>query len=279
MNVENRTQRLLGAFLAAMPALALLILAQPSYGQPAADKTAAGKTAAGKTGRAKAAPAPTKVTPGVPNTAAASIRQGADSSLVKDLKEGGYILFFRHGATNWNERDGMEGDFTNRANQRNLSEAGQREAAVIGQSIKVLGIPIEKVLASPMWRCRDTAQFAFGDYDTTGLLFWKGATFREARIRMLSTPPAAGRNLVLVGHQDQLIPIVPGLKRDQMQEGDALVFRPLGGGKFRVVRLVTPFEWARLAGVEPPIAAAPPEGSMPASPPDSVRGSKGSEVR
>ena len=185
--------------------------------------------------------------------ASASIPVGVDSALVSDLQRGGYILFFRHCLTNWNEKDGPEGEFADRSKQRNLSEAGQREASGLGQSIKALEIPIEKVLVSPMWRCRDTAQFAFGEYDTTGLLYWKGAKYREARVKMLSTPPARGKNLVLVGHQDQIIPIVPGLKRDQLEEGDALVVRPLGDGKYKVLRQVTPFDWERIAGVEPPI--------------------------
>jgi phosphohistidine phosphatase SixA len=217
-----------------------------------------------------AAPAPNRIKPAVPNTAAATIPHGADTTMVQDLKKGGYVIFFRHGMTNWNERDQAEADFSNRALQRNLSEAGQREAASIGQSFKVLEIPIEKVLVSPMWRCRDTAQFAFGEYDTTGALFWKGPLYREARIKMLSTPPAAGKNLVLVGHQDQLIPIVPGLKRDQLQEGDALIFKPLGKGKYKVVRQVTPFDWARLADVEPPAPPPADAGSMPAAETDTT---------
>ena len=220
--------------------------------------------------------APTKKT-SVKKASVSSIPVGLDSSLVGSLQHGGYIIFLRHAATNWNERDGAEGDFADREHQRNLSDAGQREASVIGQSLKVLEIPIEKVLASPMWRCRDTAQFAFGAYDTTGLLFWKGPAFREARIKMLSTAPAAGKNLVLVGHQDQLLPIVPGLKRDQLQEGDALVFQPLGGGKYKVVRQVTPFDWARLAGVEPPLAEPAPPAEEPAAP-DSIKSSKPAEV-
>jgi phosphohistidine phosphatase SixA len=264
-----------------MPALALLILAQPSHGQAAEGSPPQVEAACFEAVLASNT-APAKGAPAKKAAAKSSIPAGLDSSLVSQLKNGGYVIFFRHAMTNWNERDGAEGDFTNREHQRNLSEAGQREASAIGQSVKVLEIPIEKVLASPMWRCRDTAQFAFGDYDTTGLLFWKGPTFREARIKMLSTPPAAGKNLVLVGHQDQLIPIVPGLKRDQLQEGDALVFKPLGGGKYKVVRQVTPFDWANLAGVEPPMAspALPPDAAPDATPdvnpaaPDSARGSK-----
>jgi phosphohistidine phosphatase SixA len=199
-----------------------------------------------------AAPAPKKINPAVPNAAAARIPTGGDHALVEELKKGGYILYFRHALTNWNEKDQIDPTLSNRALQRNLSEAGQREAATIGQAIKVLEIPIEKVLASPMWRCRDTAQFAFGEYDTTGLLYWKGPSFKEARIKMLGTSPAEGKNLVLIGHQDQLIPIIPGLKRDQLAEGDVLVIKPEGKGKFKVVRQVTPFEWAKLADIVAP---------------------------
>ena len=214
-----------------------------------------------------AAPAPTRIEPVEPNAATVSIPSGADSALVADLKKGGYILFFRHAMTNWNERDVTEADFSDRALQRNLSEAGKTEAAEIGRAIAALKIPIERVLASPMWRTRDTAQLAFGAYDTTGSLYWKGPSFRVTRIKMLSTRPAAGKNLVLVGHQDQLIPIVPGLRRDQLKEGDALVFQPLGKGKYRVVTQVSPADWARLAGT--PLTPPPPpptQGSMPAVP-------------
>jgi phosphohistidine phosphatase SixA len=213
-----------------------------------------------------AAPAPTKIEPTVPNAATVSIPYGADSALVAALKKGGYILFFRHAMTNWNERDTQEGDFTDRSRQRNLSEAGKVEAAEIGRAIAALKIPIERVLASPMWRTRDTAQLAFGAYDTTGSLFWKGPSFRETRIKMLSTRPAHGKNLVLVGHQDQLIPIVSGLRRDQLKEGEALVFEPMREGKYRVIAQVSPADWARLAGT--PYTPPPPaQGAMPAVPP------------
>jgi len=216
-----------------------------------------------------AAPAPTRIVPAVPNAATDSIPHIADSTLVRDLRKGGYILLFRHAMTNWNERDGAEGDFANRAKQRNLSQSGRAQAVALGKAIAALGIPIEKVLASPMWRCRDTAQLAFGAYDTTIMLYGKGPTFREARIKMLSTAHAAGKNLVLVGHQDHFIPIVPGLKRDQLKEGDALVLQPLGSGMYKVVTQVTPVEWAKLAGTPAPPepGETPPVGSMPAVPP------------
>ena len=198
---------------------------------------------------AKAAKSPAPIEP--EKSPKGYIPHQVDSLLIEDLKQGGYVILFRHAITNWQQRDVTEGDFQTREHQRNLTEAGLAEAAMIGQSLKVLQIPIEKVLSSPMWRCRDTAQFAFDTYDTTGNLFWKGPKFREARLAMLSTPPAKGKNLVLIVHQDQFIPIVPGLKRDLLGEGDALVIKPKGEGKFKVVTQVTPMEWANLAGVSP----------------------------
>jgi hypothetical protein len=98
-----------------------------------------------------------------------------------------------------------------------------------------------------MWRCRDTASFAFAKCDTTITLFRRSPQDRAARIAYLSTPITDGTNLVLVTHQDVLIPIIPGLRRDQLKEGDALVVKPLGDGKFNVVALVTPEDWKRLA--------------------------------
>jgi hypothetical protein len=66
---------------------------------------------------------------------------------------------------------------------------------------------------------------------------------------MLSAAPTAGMNRVLVGPQDPIIPLIKGLHRDELREGDALVIQPLGAGKYKVVCQVTPADWARLAAV------------------------------
>lgn len=256
----------------ALPVILLLFVATSASADPTKPLTQA-ESCVGVQLAENAARAPKKITPAIPNAAAATIPTGGDKALVEELQKGGYILYFRHALTNWSEKDQEDPTLSDRSKQRNLSDAGQREASTIGQAFKVLEIPIEKVLASPMWRCRDTAQFAFSEYDTTGLLYWKGPTFKEARIKLLSTSPASGKNLVLVGHQDQLIPIIPGLKRDQLAEGDVLVIKPEGKGKYRVVRQVTPFEWAKLADIVPPSPLENDGGAMP-----SEQDSTGSKV-
>jgi phosphohistidine phosphatase SixA len=180
---------------------------------------------------------------------------------LNDLRKGGYVIFFRHAATDWTQLDRSYGDFENREQQRNLSEAGKADAAAIGKAFTALGIAVDSVLVSPMWRCRDTAQIAFGRYEKRIELFGKvpqgpegvqvmaenRAKYRAERTRMLSTAPTPGMNRVLVGQQDPMIPIIPGLHRDELREGDALVVQPLGKAGFRIVAQVTPADWTRLA--------------------------------
>jgi phosphohistidine phosphatase SixA len=170
-----------------------------------------------------------------------------DSLLVTELRKGGYVLVFRHAQTDWAQRDADLENFADRAAQRNLSAEGDSTAVEIGRSIRLLKIPIGQVLASPMWRCRDTATLAFGKCDTPITLFRRSPQDRAARVAYLSAPITDGTNLVLITHQDVLIPIIQGLRRDQLKEGEAFVVKPLGDGKFEVLAQVTPEDWKRLA--------------------------------
>ena len=166
-------------------------------------------------------------------------------ALVERLRQGGYVIVFRHSITDWAQRDAELTNFEDRTTQRNLSKAGEEQAAAIGKAFASLKIAVGAVKASPMWRCRDTAQLAFGRHETTADLFQRGGQSRAARVAMLSTPPDSG-NLVLVTHQDVLIPIVTGLRRDQLKEGDAFVVKPLGEKKFEIEAQVPPEDWLRL---------------------------------
>ena len=160
------------------------------------------------------------------------------------------MIVFRHSITDWAQQDLAGENFEDRAAQRNLSKAGEAQAARIGKAIVALRLPIGTVLTSPMWRCRDTAQIAFGRHQPVPELFRRGPEYRAMRTVMLGTEPEEGKNMVLVTHQDLLIPIVEGLQRDELHEGDALVVKPLGEGTFEVVAQVTPEDWERLAAAE-----------------------------
>jgi phosphohistidine phosphatase SixA len=170
-----------------------------------------------------------------------------DSTLVRMLRGGGYVLAFRHGSTDWTQRDSDLMNYADRSTQRNLGEEGRADATKIGKAIAALRIPIGDVRSSPFWRCRDTATLAFGHVDTTSALFTKSLAYRRIRWALLSSPPRKGTNTVLVTHQDALMPLTT-LKRDELKEGSALVIQPLGDAGFRVVAQLSPADWARLAG-------------------------------
>jgi phosphohistidine phosphatase SixA len=210
-------------------------------------------------GSAQTAAPSTAVNPKIPRL---SDVQGTKApAWLAGLVKGGYVVFFRHGATDWNQRDTDYSNFDNRDGQRNLSDVGKAEAASIGKAFQDLGIPHDSVFVSPMFRCRDTADLAFGHGEVRMALFGKvpqspgtmtesaakRAAYRAERIGMLSDRPAAGQNTILVGQQDPMIPVIPGLHRDELRESDALVIKPLGKGQFKILALVTVADWARLA--------------------------------
>ena len=83
------------------------------------------------------------------------------SSLVRRLRGGGYVLAFRHAATDFSMTDKTR-DLRNCSRQRNLNADGRRQARRIGKAFRRLGIPVGQVLASPFCRTRETARLAFG---------------------------------------------------------------------------------------------------------------------
>jgi len=244
----------------AAPALVLLLLASGASAGTATSDCVGSRAAAGidsaeaaqveavhvdSTGAAPAPAAAPATAPARAESARVVSRYHApDSTLITDLARGGYVLVFRHAKTDWAQRDADIVNFANRAAQRNLSEQGRQESIETGKALAALHIPVGTVLASPMWRCRDTATLAFGHADTTIDLFQKGRVSRAARLRMLSTPPAPGTNLVLVTHQDVLLPIL-SLRRDELGEGEALIVKPLGRGRFEVLAQAAPADWIR----------------------------------
>jgi hypothetical protein len=220
-------------------ALALLVAATLPAAAHAADETSEMKAAASADSTA--------------STPAAAARRGVvevatppDSVLIEMLRRGNYALLVRHAGTDWGQRDADVVNYADRAAQRNLSAIGRAQADSIGKAVKALGLKIGKVLASPMYRCRDTAELAFGRADTTSHLFVKSKASRDARVAWLSTPLTDGALFVMVTHQDPYLPLFH-FQRDQMKEADALLIEPKGEGHWSIVAQLSPADWTRLA--------------------------------
>ena len=83
----------------------------------------------------------------------------AESIHLEDLAKGshGKVIFIRHAIA---PGMGDPGNFTlgDCSTQRNLNEAGRRQARAIGQKIREAGIVIDKIYSSQWCRCLETAK-------------------------------------------------------------------------------------------------------------------------
>lgn len=171
------------------------------------------------------------------------------TSILPELRTGGYVIYFRHGATDQNIADDSEPDFSRCETQRNLSDEGRAQATQIGEAIRELAIPIRTVITSPYCRTKDTASLAFGHYQVEQDLYFALNVDAVERVRlaralshMLSTQPAAGSNTVIVAHTANLREATGFWPKP---EGVAYVFKPTGTGQFVPVAKVLPVDWIK----------------------------------
>jgi hypothetical protein len=167
----------------------------------------------------------------------------ADADLVRKLREGGYVLYLRHAATDFSQNDTRMTSYEDCGNQRNLTEKGRADARAIGRHVSRLKIPIGEVLASPFCRTVETARLAFGKARPTGDV--RGgpveATRYEALRKLLSAPVTAG-NRVISSHGN---PFYALAGPPYLAEGETAVVQPSGNG-FTVVGRIRPENWAEL---------------------------------
>jgi hypothetical protein len=169
-------------------------------------------------------------------------------ALLAALRGGGYIIYFRHTATDFGQSDERMTGYEECATQRNLTENGRTEARAIGAALRELSIPVGDVLASPYCRTMETAQLMFGRATATPVV--RGgpaqpespAHYAELR-ELLATPTARGTNLVIASHGNPYRSVAGG---PYLTEGEAAVIEPRGTEGFRVVARVRPVEWKEL---------------------------------
>jgi broad specificity phosphatase PhoE len=176
----------------------------------------------------------------------------AGSALAAALKQGGFVIYFRHADTGAPVAEPAGFDLARCDTQRNLNDDGRAQARDIGVQFRRLEIPVGSVLSSEFCRCWQTAELAFGRYQKTSDLSGvpRGPQWDELRQeragalrRLLSSPPPAGQNSVLVSHGFNLW----DLERFHLgTQGEAAVYRPDGRGAYTLVARVLPQDWAQL---------------------------------
>lgn len=154
------------------------------------------------------------------------------AELLEQLAAGGNILVIRHERT---EVPSRQDDYSRAAHdctvQRNLSVAGVAGARETGQTLRTLGVTIDRVISSPMCRATETARYMFGPsfQVDTRLMHEDPAGARDAaaaasEMRQLIAELAPGlgtTNVALVGHGG-VIHLATGVA---LSEGEVAVFR------------------------------------------------------
>lgn len=189
--------------------------------------------------------APSESTGAVPAGPPAVRLSGA--ALVSALRDGGYVIYFRHARTNAVPDDQFPVNFQDCTTQRNLSEQGRAQAQAIGRAMRDLKIPIGRLLTSPFCRALETARLAFGEPAIESSLENLETTSNDSeRIagvrRLLSTPPATGSNTVLVSHGINLSSTADVV----IPEGGSAIFAPRGSAGFSLVATLDAQEWQKL---------------------------------
>lgn len=173
---------------------------------------------------------------------AACARTQASPEVLRGLQNGGHVIYFRHAATAWKGKDLQSWP---REEQRPLSEDGIAQSRRIGARFAALGVPVDEVRASPFYRCTDMGEIAFGSATRDdGLLSPTNPSTSPRRslgylAERLSTPRDGQGNLVLIAHTTNL-QLLEGMS---LAEGEAAVFRPMGGGEYAFLGRVLPDDW------------------------------------
>lgn len=153
-----------------------------------------------------------------------------EAALVNLLREGGLVLVMRHASS---PRQAPTADTANPDNiniERQLDEAGRRDAMAMGESIRRLGIPITEVDSSPAYRTLETARLAgFVDVRIRDYLGNQGMVnaseaFKDRLLADLEAAPPGG-NRLLITHSPNIAAAFPELD-PETEQGEVLVIDP-----------------------------------------------------
>jgi len=181
-----------------------------------------------------------------PETSKSSMPKEA---LIKKMKKGGLVLYFRHASTEKDYADQVKADVNDGSTQRVLSEKGWHEAVHIGNAIRFYNIPVGKVISGEYFRAWQTAWLAFGKYEKNeDLNFLPFAEFTKEQMEKmkkrvvpyLSTKPEKGKNTVIVAHDDPF-EAATGIYPDP--QGICYVLEPKGKSAFKILGFIKPTEW------------------------------------
>ena len=181
--------------------------------------------------------------------------------LVSALKQGGYVIVFRHGATDDGQKDIYPLNFEDMKAQRQLSEKGRDMARQIGTAIKKLGIPIGEIYTSRLNRAIETGKLLSDkEVKPVDVLTDSGAGSASAMANpgggnakaglalreLVNAAPKAGTNTLMVTHKTNIADAF-GKEASDVQEGEAFIYRSNGSAPSAFVTRVKAAFWIEQA--------------------------------
>jgi phosphohistidine phosphatase SixA len=191
---------------------------------------------------------------GVLPVAASSQPAASEAEWVGALRQGGYVIVFRHAPFTVqpvNDLDKMR----KAGAEKQLSPQGRALAKSIGESMHKLGIPVGLVVTSSLQRAVDTGTLlGFGevtrspDVSEADAAATPADTSRRAEAfrKLVGVAPPAGSNLVIVTHKPNIVDAF-GKDWDDVRECDASVFKPDGNGGYKLLVRIPADAWGKLA--------------------------------
>ena len=139
-------------------------------------------------------------------TISTPVKADSKQNLINELKKGGKIIFIRH-AYAPGGGDPTNFDIKDCSTQRNLSNAGRKQAKKIGSFFQDNNIPIDKVYSSEWCRCKETALIAFNKFEIKNFLnsffsaqFAKNKDIQMKNLKSFIKNSNKNKNLVFVTH-------------------------------------------------------------------------------
>ena len=134
------------------------------------------------------------------------IKADLNKNLMNQLTDGGNLIFIRHAYAPGNG-DPSNFNLNDCFTQRNLNGDGRKQAKAIGEFFRKNKIRIDKVLSSEWCRCKDTAKYAFNEYNTFSALnsfysskFAKNEKRQIQELKNYIKSWESKKNLILVTH-------------------------------------------------------------------------------
>ena len=184
------------------------------------------------------------------------------SKIVPMLKQGGFVLVLRHGATDNSQKDVYPFVFDDMTKQRQLSDQGRKVAREMGAAMKALGISIGQIYSSKLNRAIETGSLMStvpvtpvseltdsdaGSASAMGNPNGSNKKIGKAIRALVNKAPAPGTNNLLVTHKTNIADAFGKWIAD-VKEAEMLVYRPNPSGPPTLVARVQASEWIAQAG-------------------------------